>query len=47
MTTQRGPSDVLLFCDGWSRSCRGEIEKLATDARNVAETVVVYVPTTR
>ena len=31
--SQRGPADILLFCDGRSRTCRATIEQLCGEAR--------------
>ncbi len=44
---QRGPGDLLLFCDGRSRFCRRTVEKLAEDCRFPAEVFVIYSPTPR
>ena len=44
---QRGPADVLLFCDGRSRTCRAAIEQLCGEARFPTEIFVIYAPTRR
>jgi hypothetical protein len=47
MVGQRGNSDVLIFCDGRSRSCRMELEKQTDGARYTTEFFVIYAPTHR
>ena len=45
--SQRGPADILLFCDGRSRTCRATIEQLCEEARFSTEIFITYKPTRR
>ena len=47
LLTQTGPQDVLVFCDGRSRSWRGKLEELLKEMRHVSEMWVVYQPSPR
>ncbi len=47
MLGQQGPGDVLVVCDGRSRSCRTKLEKLVEGARHQSEIWVVYKPSPR
>ena len=47
IVSQVGPADILLFCDGRSRACRLQIEKLAGHARNLSEIFLIYTPSFR
>ena len=47
MCAHSGAADVLLFCDGRSRSCRTKLESLISGARHVSELWIVYTPTPR
>ena len=44
LLTQTGPQDVLVFCDGRSRSWRGKLEELLKEMRHFSEMWVVYSP---
>ena len=47
MQSKRGPADLLVFCDGRSRSCRNALEKLTQDARNQIELWATYQASSR
>ena len=47
MLAHSGPTDVLLICDGRSRTCHSELESLLESARHLSEIWVVYTPTPR
>jgi len=44
---QTGPADVLVFCDGRSRSCRAKLEEMTQSMRHLTEVWVVYTPSPR
>jgi hypothetical protein len=37
MLAHSGPTDVLLICDGRSRTCHSELESLLESARHLSE----------
>ena len=47
MVGQTGPADVLVFCDGRSRSCRAKLEEMTQSTRRLTEVWVVYTPSPR
>ena len=47
MVGQTGPADVLVFCDGRSRTCRAKLEEMAKSMRHASEVWVVYKPSPR
>jgi hypothetical protein len=47
MLAQKGPSDVLVFLDGRSRSCRAKLEAMLTGVKNLSEVWIVYKPSPR
>ena len=47
MLDQTGPGDVLVFCDGRSRTCRAKLEEMTKSMRNPKEVWVVYKPSPR
>ena len=47
MLVQTGPGDVLVFCDGRSRTCRAKLEEMTKSMRNPKEVWVVYKPSPR
>jgi hypothetical protein len=47
MLGHSGPIDVLLICDGRSRTCHSKLESLLESARHLSEIWVVYTPTPR
>jgi hypothetical protein len=47
MLQQVGPHDVLVFCDGRSRTCRSKLEEMTKTVRHHSEVWVVYSPTPR
>ena len=47
MVGQTGPADVLVFCDGRSRTCRAKLEEMTKSMRRPSEVWVVYKPSPR
>ena len=47
MVGQTGPADVLVFCDGRSRTCRAKLEEMTKSMRHASEVWVVYKPSPR
>ena len=47
MVGQTGPADVLVFCDGRSRTCRAKLEEMTKSMRHPSEVWVVYKPSPR
>jgi hypothetical protein len=47
MLSQVGAQDVLVFCDGRSRSCRSKLEDMTKHMRHLSEVWVVYKPSPR
>ena len=45
--SQTGPTDVVLLCDGRSRTCRKTLEEAAKDSRHLHEEWIIYKPTKR
>jgi hypothetical protein len=47
LVAQTAPCDVIVLCDGRSRTCRRKLEGVADSLRNVHEAWAVYKPTKR